>query len=319
MSLQSPDGMISVVVPAFNEAAVIHRTLSSMLDGAQRDRLEVVVVCNACTDDTAAIAKGFGPGVQVIETSRASKAHALNLGDRAARAFPRFYVDADIQISGGDLISMAEALEQGPALAVTAGLHMDVSASPWSVRSYQRIWTRLPVIRDGLIGRGVYGVSETGRRHFEEFPDLLADDLFVHRLFAPSGRTSVASCISVVEGPRSLSGLVQRKTRAYVGNWQLDQAEAVGSARHRSATNWLQVVREDPRRVLDVPIYLSVTVMAKARAQWRIRRGDMHTWDRDETTRASVASHARVQGPGSGADVSHASDERQGPGGTDPR
>ena len=72
--------MISVIVPAHNEARVIGRCLRSVTEGARPGELEVIVVCNGSTDGTAAVAGAF-EGVRVIESREASKAAALNLGD----------------------------------------------------------------------------------------------------------------------------------------------------------------------------------------------------------------------------------------------
>ena len=91
--------MISIVVPAFNERSVIARTLKAMTGGAAPGELDVIVVCNGCTDDTASIARSFGPPVRVIETDIPNKTHALNLGDQAADSFPRLYADADVVIT----------------------------------------------------------------------------------------------------------------------------------------------------------------------------------------------------------------------------
>ncbi len=74
--------MISVIIPAHDEGSVIARTLEAMTNGAAPGELDVIVVCNGCTDDTAAVARRFGPPVRVIETDIAGKSHALNLGDQ---------------------------------------------------------------------------------------------------------------------------------------------------------------------------------------------------------------------------------------------
>ena len=66
--------MISIVVPARNEGLVIARTLRAMTTGAAPGEIDVIVVCNGCTDDTADIARSFGPPVRVIETEVGSKA-----------------------------------------------------------------------------------------------------------------------------------------------------------------------------------------------------------------------------------------------------
>ena len=85
--------MTSVIIPAHNEDTVIGRLLQGLTRAeteAQRaDSLDIVVVCNGCSDRTAEIARAFGEPVHVIETEVASKSHALRLGDEAARSFPR--------------------------------------------------------------------------------------------------------------------------------------------------------------------------------------------------------------------------------------
>ena len=71
--------MISIVVPARNESPVIARTLKAMTNGAAPGEIDLIVVCNGCTDDTATVARSFGPPVRVIETEVGGKANALNL------------------------------------------------------------------------------------------------------------------------------------------------------------------------------------------------------------------------------------------------
>src|SRR5277367_3830698 len=93
--------MISIIVPSHNETSVIARTLKAMTDGAEPRELEIIVVCNGCTDDTADVARNVRPRVRVIETSIARKTHALNLGEDAAQGFPRIYADADVLLPIG--------------------------------------------------------------------------------------------------------------------------------------------------------------------------------------------------------------------------
>jgi len=59
--------MISIVVPAHNESSVIARTLSRWGANPALDEIGVVVVCNGCTDDTANVARRFGPTVHVVD------------------------------------------------------------------------------------------------------------------------------------------------------------------------------------------------------------------------------------------------------------
>ena len=282
--------MISVIIPASNEGSVIGTTLATLLDDARPGEMEVIVVCNGCTDDTTVVVASFAPMVRLIETPVPSKSHALNLGDGAAMGFPRFYVDADIQLHTSDVRRIAEALQSTPALAASPRLKMDVSNSTWPVRAYHRIWVKLPSVEDGLMGRGVYCVSEQGRARFEQFPDVIADDLFMHLVFDADSRISVRSCTSVVRAPRSLGGLLERKTRSFAGNRQLQSRSTTGALAKSDATAWLRVVMAHPKLALDAPVYLFVTLLAKARGRWKIFRGDVGTWNRDDSTRVAAGS-----------------------------
>ena len=106
-----------MIVPAHNEGALIGRTLRTMLTGHKPNELEIVVVCNGCRDDTAAVARAVGPPVRVLETPQASKSLALNLGDASASGWPRLYVDADVLIDLPSLRATVAALENGALAA----------------------------------------------------------------------------------------------------------------------------------------------------------------------------------------------------------
>ena len=65
----------SVVIPAHNEANVIGRGLNRLFDSLGTG-VEVVVVCNGCTDGTADAVRAAGLHLAVIELDVASKAEA---------------------------------------------------------------------------------------------------------------------------------------------------------------------------------------------------------------------------------------------------
>src|SRR4051794_15424831 len=105
----------SVVIPAHNEAASMHRCLRQLLAGAARDEIDVIVVANACADDTAAIARRAG--VRVIETPVPGKTNALRLGDEACLVFPRVYADADVDLAYPSLRLLVDSLAVSGAMA----------------------------------------------------------------------------------------------------------------------------------------------------------------------------------------------------------
>lgn len=78
--------VVSVVIPTFNRARLVGRAIESVL-GQSHDDLELIVVSDACTDDTPEVVKGFGdPRIRYLrhERNRGGSA-ARNTGIRAAR------------------------------------------------------------------------------------------------------------------------------------------------------------------------------------------------------------------------------------------
>jgi cellulose synthase/poly-beta-1,6-N-acetylglucosamine synthase-like glycosyltransferase/peptidoglycan/xylan/chitin deacetylase (PgdA/CDA1 family) len=87
---------VSVVIPAYNEAAGIAATVRSMAASTYRGRLEIIVVDDGSTDDTAAIARDLGiPFARVITQANSGKPGALNRGIAEARSDILILVDGD--------------------------------------------------------------------------------------------------------------------------------------------------------------------------------------------------------------------------------
>src|SRR5206468_11328581 len=87
--------MISFIVPAHNEELLIGQALSALLKAAQANRefFEIIVVDDASTDRTAAIAREHN--VRVISVNHRQIAATRNAGARQARGEYLFFVDAD--------------------------------------------------------------------------------------------------------------------------------------------------------------------------------------------------------------------------------
>ncbi len=86
--------LVSVVIPAYNAAAVLADTISSALDQTYAP-LEVVVVNDGSTDETAAVARAFGDRVTYVEQANAGPAAARNAALRVARGELLALLDAD--------------------------------------------------------------------------------------------------------------------------------------------------------------------------------------------------------------------------------
>jgi glycosyltransferase involved in cell wall biosynthesis len=280
--------MITVIIPAHNEAAVIAHTLDRLLDGPNAERLDVVVVCNGCSDATAEIARRRD-GARVIELQQASKTAALNAGDALSTCFPRFYVDADVTITADDVILAAQAFKDG-VHAVSPTMVPQLDGRPWIVRAFYSTWLQLPYC-GSLIGSGVFGLDLEGRSRFDQFPPVIADDLFARLHTRPEERAIADEAIFELETPKTVSSLIKVKTRAHLGWLQLRDLQpelfANEDADHNSA---LRELIRSPSNWPRVSVYIGVRYVSRWRAVRQHRRGHHHLWERDETTRKPSAT-----------------------------
>ena len=107
--------MISFVIPAYNEEALIGRTLQSIHCAAQNldQNYEIVVTDDASTDQTAAIAEAHG--ARVISVNVRQIAAARNAGAREARGDCLIFVDADTVVNEAVVQAAIEAMKHGAA------------------------------------------------------------------------------------------------------------------------------------------------------------------------------------------------------------
>lgn len=274
---------VSVVIPAHDESARIGRLLGQLTAGSPAGAVELVVACNGCTDDTAAIARTFD-GVTVVEIPEASKRLALQAGDAIARHGVRAYLDADVTVTRHDLLSLVDALGDG-VLAAGPERRLSLEGAAWTVRWYYDVWQRLPQVRDGLFGRGMIVLSPEGHERVRALPMVMSDDLAISEAFAPSERAIVKDAVVVIEGPRTLRDLIRRRVRIATGNTQLDQLGMRSRSAQTSVRDLLRIAASSPRLAPRVAVFVAVTGVGRILARRRIRRGDYTTWLRDESSR----------------------------------
>ncbi|MCK1667872.1 glycosyltransferase [Bradyrhizobium sp. 153] len=285
--------MISIVVPAHNESSVLSRTLGQWVSNPNSKEMNVIVVCNGCTDDTANVARRFGSNVHVVESDIARKTHALNLGDQISGEFPRIYADADVLISTDAIRSLARRLDRGDVLVVAPIADIDLTGCSRLVREYYRIRSRLPSSREGIGGSGVYALSEAGRARFSEFPDVIADDIYVRLQFKPEERETLTSVRSTVFPARTIRQLIAVRSRAYAGNFELAHRFPELSV-NMSETNDRALIRlfREPRLWPGLVVYCYVNILARFRAAIP-NRIKATAWQRDDTSRRTSSAGLR--------------------------
>ncbi|AAM38554.1 glycosyltransferase [Xanthomonas citri pv. citri] len=133
--------MLSFVIPAHDEAALIGDTLQCLHACAQAMQLdhEVIVVADACEDATAAIARSHGAQVlEVLEVQLRHIAATRNAGAQAAQGEHLLFLDADTSINPQVVGAALAALDAG-AVGGGARVHLQ-GKRVWSERVAQAVF-----------------------------------------------------------------------------------------------------------------------------------------------------------------------------------
>lgn len=278
----------SVVIPAHNEAATIGRNLTALRRGTEPGELDVVVVCNGCTDATAEVARRADPRARVIEIPEPSKVEAVRVGNAATSVFPRVHLDADVELTGAAVRELLAALDDPRTRASSPGREVPRAGCSLPVRWYYDVWERLPHVRTGLFGRGVVAVDADGQRRLSALPRLLGDDLGMSEAFEESERVVVAGATAVVRPPLTVGDLLRRRIRIATGNAQADAVGVRTSGARTTPATLLALVRDDVRLTPKVAVFVAVHLAATVGARRAVRSGDFTTWRRDESSRTSL-------------------------------
>lgn len=279
--------LVSIVIPAHNEAAVIEGNLRRLLEGTQPGEFDVIVVPNACTDDTAAAAARV-PGVRVIESEAPGKVPALRLGDAACLTFPRAYLDADVQLSAASVRALVAACARPGVLACSPVPEFDLSRVGALIGRVHRVHDRMIAPTRALAGAGVYVLTEAGHDRVFPMPDVISDDGWVHASFAPHERAVVAEARSLVRPARTVAAHLNRRVRVRRGNRQLSALKGAGTAgeSQMGLGTLVRLVRRRSVSPVDATAYLSVLVLDRTVS--RLRR-DRAGWGSDASTRTNPA------------------------------
>jgi glycosyltransferase involved in cell wall biosynthesis len=254
---------------------------------AHPGELDVIVVPNGCTDDTVAVAAAFGSPVRVLSIASASKPGATTAGDRAARGFPRVYLDADVEIGVEDLRAMQKELERPGVLAAAPEREFVMAGRSWAVRWFYDIWTRLPEVQRGLFGRGVIAISEAGHARVIALQPVIADDLAVSLAFEPDERVIVSEARVLIHPPRTFADLLRRRMRVTESITQIKTTPGMPNPdiSLTQPSTLFSLARTGPRMTLRVCFFLGVSLVAKMGAKHSALLHDYSVWHRDESSR----------------------------------
>jgi glycosyltransferase involved in cell wall biosynthesis len=213
---------LSIIIPAYNEGARIVSTIHALLFGLP-EGAEVFVVFNGCTDGSDSLLDDFvDHRLRIITLQRPSKSLAIRAAEEEASKYPRFYVDADVEIKGSALKIIATALREEKTELASPRLTMDFSECSRLARAASETWMRLPHSRSEAY-QAVIGVSRAGRARWGEMPELIADDSFITSCIDPSRRLIIKEATAIVHPPRDLWSFIRVRVRLEQGRREFQQ------------------------------------------------------------------------------------------------
>lgn len=274
--------MATVIVPAYNEGSVIRRCLDSLVDQEGVD--QIVVACNGCKDDTVHIVTTEYPDVTCLDIEMPSKVNALNEAEKHVASWPVFYIDADVSLSEGAISKVIEGMKDDNLLLAAPEPLIDRSRSSWLVKRYYEAWLSLPYVSEAAVATSSFVISEEGRKRFGKFPDVIADDGFARSHFYAHEAANVAGATVYVAAPKTAASLIKIKTRARLGNMELE-ARKLGY--DKPAPDYGSVLTSLllSNKWFSGLIYIGFALVIRARASKQFKSLDSYEWEVDHSSR----------------------------------
>ncbi len=116
---------VSVVIPCYNHARFLGEAIESALDQTCRE-VEIVVVDDGSTDDTASVAARY-PGVVYVRQENQGLAAARNTGVRSSRGAFLVFLDADDRLLPNAIDAGLECFARHPDAAFVSGDHRRIA------------------------------------------------------------------------------------------------------------------------------------------------------------------------------------------------
>jgi glycosyltransferase involved in cell wall biosynthesis len=309
-SRMSARPIVSVIVTAHNRSNVLRHAIDSALRQSVADFV-IQVWCDGCTDDSAAVARGFGdPRIEVIELTPklGHQARVTNMAlERTGTRWVAFLNQDDLWLPD-HLERLLLAAESGDATVAVARLYAWTARGPrLGPHGYDPL-EHYPMSAR-LVRREVFG--RVGR--FRDPSEILClpSDEWLFRAWRRGERIAFSEVPSLVK----IDSLVQGRSyevraeaeQVVVHGWlvagnareELDRAVATARAatparprwRRRSTGEWIATLREQLRSRAVRMLYRVVMrfgVPPQSVQQWlrgRRRRGDFQRWiDRERGT-----------------------------------
>ena len=137
--------LVSIIIPAYNAEAFINDAIESVLAQDYRP-IEVIVVDDGSSDETACIAERFGTPVICHRQKNGGPPVARNRGLLIARGEYIGFLDADDLYEPGRMKLQFDKLQQNPGVAIVMGRMMreQLDSEPGETDRLQTLGVRRP-------------------------------------------------------------------------------------------------------------------------------------------------------------------------------
>jgi glycosyltransferase involved in cell wall biosynthesis len=154
---------ISVVIPAYNEEKYIGDCLKSVVANRTPDIIEIIVIDNASTDGTAAVAKTF-PGVRVVPEPQKGLTRARQRGLMEAKGDLIAYLDADTRMPSGWATIAEREFSRDPNMVCLSGPFHYFDLPPMKKFFAEAMWTLTAPPTYWIVGFMVLGANFIAKR-----------------------------------------------------------------------------------------------------------------------------------------------------------
>jgi cellulose synthase/poly-beta-1,6-N-acetylglucosamine synthase-like glycosyltransferase len=219
---------VTVLLPVHNGGKWLERKLQSLLQqNYPLERVDVVVISDGSTDNTADVARQFSDrGVQLLTVPKGGKASALNAGMEIATGEIAFFTDVRQPLERDCLRNLVSRFAD-PQVGAVCGELIILDGETQEELSVGLYWKLEKWIRKQLSATGsllvVTGCLYAARRALIEPlpPDALGDDIFTPQSILRKGSRVVFEPLAkAYDYPTALDVEFRRKVRTLAGLYQ---------------------------------------------------------------------------------------------------
>jgi glycosyltransferase involved in cell wall biosynthesis len=138
-------GLVSIIVPVFNESATVAAVLHRLLEVSLPAPREILVINDGSTDGTRAVLDAFPrhPAVRIIHAPKnAGKGRAIRIGLAEATGTVVAIQDADLELDPAQLADLVAPILDGQARVVYGSRFLaPVTTAPWLTIVANRVLT----------------------------------------------------------------------------------------------------------------------------------------------------------------------------------